>query len=254
MNIKKAITLLGLAACMALTMAQSAAAGSIVYAAPLAEAKAAMNSNTYVTVSSVYVSTWLQSYYVFTPKNITPTEGFIIYPGALIDARAYAVLAQALAQQGILVCIVPMPLNLAILDPNRANKPIAKYPGIQTWVISGHSLGGAMACKYAKNNLSKIDGLVLLAAYPDSADNLSGTGLPVLSLWATNDGLTTEAEVIASEAMLPGTALFYEITGGNHSYFGYYTPSTAGDGTATITRANQTSQIVSETLYFIDSL
>jgi hypothetical protein len=251
---KKTIVSFTLAAIVALCMVHNASAGSIVYAAPLAEAKAAMNSNTYVTVSSVYVSTWLQSYYVFTPKNITPIEGFIIYPGALIDARAYAVLAQALAKQGILVCIVPMPLNLAILDPNRANKPIAKYPGIQSWIISGHSLGGAMACKYAKNNLSKIDGMVLLAAYPDSADNLSGTSLPVLSLWATNDGLTTEAEVIASEALLPGTTLFYEIIGGNHSQFGYYTPNSSGDGTATITRANQTNQIVSETLDFINSL
>jgi hypothetical protein len=111
-----------------------------------------------------------------------------------------------------------------------------------------------MACKYAKNNLSKIDGMVLLAAYPDSADNLSGTSLPVLSLWATNDGLTTEDEVIASEALLPAATDFYEIIGGNHSYFGYYTPNTIGDGTANITRAAQTSQIVSETIAFFDSL
>jgi pimeloyl-ACP methyl ester carboxylesterase len=251
---KKAIALFIMAACMALTLAQSASAGSIVYAAPLAEAKAAMNSNTYVTVSSVYVGAWLQSYYVFIPKNITPTEGLIIYPGALVDSRAYAVLAQAFAKQGILVAIVPMPLNLAILDPNRANKPIAKYTGIQTWVISGHSLGGAMACKYAKNNLSKIDGMLLLAAYPDSADNLSGTSLPVLSLWATNDGLTTEAEVMASAALLPAATDFYEIIGGNHSQFGYYTPNSSGDGKATITRAQQTSEIVAETLAFFDSL
>ena len=251
---KKVLISFVLAALVALTLAQNASAGSIVYAAPLAEAKAAMNSSTHVTVSSVYVSAWLQSYYVFTPKNVTPTEGFIIYPGALIDPKAYAVLAQAVAKQGILVCIVPMPLNLAIIDPNRADKPIAKYSNIQTWVISGHSLGGAMACKYAKSHLSKIDGLVLLAAYPDSADNLSGTSLPVLSIWATNDGLTTEAEIIASESLLPADTAFYEIIGGNHSQFGYYTPSSSGDGTATITRADQTSQIVAETIDFINLL
>jgi hypothetical protein len=251
---KKAIALCILIACMALTMAQSASAGSIVYAKPLAEATAAMNSTALVDVSKVYVSTWLDSYYVFKPKTVTATEGLVIYPGALIDPRAYAVIAQGIAQQGILVAIVPMPLNLAIMGYDRANKPIAKFTGIQTWVISGHSLGGAMACKYAKNHLSAIDGMVLFAAYPDSADRLDGTSLPVLSLYATNDGLTTLAEVASSKAMLPAGADYYEIAGGNHSYFGYYTPSSSGDGAATITRAAQTSQIIAETVAFFDSL
>jgi hypothetical protein len=251
---KKAIALFILASCMALTMAQSASAGSILYAKPLAEATAAMNSTALVEVSKIYVSSWIDSYYVFKPKTVTATEGLIIYPGAMIDPRAYAVTAQAVAQQGILVAIVPMPLNLAIMGYDRANKPIEKFTGIQTWVISGHSLGGAMACKYAVNHLDKIDGMVLFAAYPDSADRLDGTSLPVLSLYATNDGLTTLAEVESSKAMLPADTDYYEIMGGNHSYFGYYTPGSTGDGTATITRADQTSQIVNETVDFIDSL
>jgi len=251
---KKAIALFILVSCMALTMATSASAGSILYAKPLAEATAAMNDTALVDVSSVYVSSWLASYYVFNPKTVTATEGLIIYPGAMIDARAYAVIAQAIAQQGILVAIIPMPLNLAIMGYDRANKPIAKFTGIQTWTISGHSLGGAMACKYAVNHLDKVDGMVLFAAYPDSADRLDGTSLPVLSLYATNDGLTSLADIESSRAMLPADADFYEIVGGNHSYFGYYTPSSSGDGTATITRAGQTSQIVNETVDFIDAL
>lgn len=251
---KKAFVLCLMAACMTLTLAQSAQAGSIVYAAPLSEAKAAMNDTALVDVSSVFVWAWMDSYFVFKPKTVTPTEGLIIYPGALIDPRAYAVIAQKVAEEGILVAIVPMPLNLAIMGYDRANKPIDKFSGIHTWVISGHSLGGAMACKYAKNHLSAIDGMVLFAAYPDSADRLDGTSLPVLSIWASNDGLTTASEVEASEAMLPANTDFYEILGGNHSYFGYYTPSSTGDGTATITRANQTGQIVTETVDFIDSL
>ncbi|MBN2107308.1 MAG: alpha/beta hydrolase [Deltaproteobacteria bacterium] len=251
---KKAIALFILVACMALTMAQSASAGSILYAKPLAEATAAMNDTALVDVSSVYVSSWLASYYVFKPKTVTATEGLIIYPGAMIDSRAYAVIAQAIAQQGILVAIIPMPLNLAILGYDRANKPIEKFTGIQTWTISGHSLGGAMACKYAVNHLDKVDGMVLFAAYPDSADRLDGTSLPVLSLYATNDGLTSLDDIESSRAMLPADADFYEIVGGNHSYFGYYTPSSSGDGTATITRADQTSQIVNETVNFINAL
>jgi hypothetical protein len=251
---KKAIALVILAACMALTLTQSAQAGSIVYAAPLAEAKAAMSSNSLVAVSSVYEWTWLDSYYVFTPKTVTPTRGLVIYPGALIDPRAYAVLAQAVAKQGILVAIVPMPLNLAIMGYDRANKPIDKFSGIQTWVITGHSLGGAMACKYAVNHLNKVDGMVLLAAYPDSADRLDGTSLPVLSIWAQNDGLSTAAKIAQYKPLLPADTDYYEIMGGVHSYFGYYTPSSLGDGTPTISRTQQTSQIVAETVDFIDSL
>ncbi len=251
----KKILAIMVVACMALfSGVGKASAGSIIYAAPLSEAKAAMSSNSLVEVSSVYEWSWLDSYYVFKPKTVTATEGLIIYPGALIDPRAYAVTAQAIAQQGILVAIVPMPLNLAIMGYDRANKPIAKFTGIQTWVISGHSLGGAMACKYAKNHLDKVDGMVLFAAYPDSADRLDGTTLPVLSLYATNDGLTTLAEVQSSKAMLPADTDYYEIVGGNHSYFGYYTPSSTGDGTATISRSQQTGQIVAETLDFFDSL
>jgi len=172
----------------------------------------------------------------------------------MIDPRAYAVTAQAVAQQGILVVIVPMPLNLAILGSGRASTPIAKFTGISTWVISGHSLGGAMACTYAKGNLDKIDGMVLFAAYPDTSDSLAATTLPVLSIWAQNDGLSTAAKIAQYKYLLPADTDYYEIMGGIHSYFGYYTPNSLGDGTATITRAAQTSQIVAETVDFIDSL
>jgi len=37
-----------------------------------------------------------------------------------VDPRAYAPAARALAEEGYLVVIVPMPLNLAVLAPGRA--------------------------------------------------------------------------------------------------------------------------------------
>ena len=111
-----------------------------------------------------------------------------------------------------------------------------------------------MACTYAKGNLDKIDGMVLFAAYPDTSDSLAATTLPVLSIWAQNDGLSTAAKIAQYKYLLPADTDYYEIMGGIHSYFGYYTPNSLGDGTATLTRAAQTSQIVAETVDFIDSL
>ena len=135
------------------------------------------------------------------PRIITPTEGLIIYPGALIDSRAYAVLAQAVAKQGILVAIVPMPLNLAILDPNRASKPIAKVYrhsdlGYQR-PLAGRRHGVHICQKEFKQNRRHGAPGSVSSRAPTA---LPATTLPVLSLWATNDGLTTEDEVIASEA------------------------------------------------------
>ncbi|MBQ3422862.1 MAG: alpha/beta hydrolase, partial [Romboutsia sp.] len=36
----------------------------------------------------------------FTPKQTNPTKGLILYPGAKVDAKAYAPLARAVAENG----------------------------------------------------------------------------------------------------------------------------------------------------------
>ena len=75
-----------------------------------------------------------------------------------------------------------MPLSLAVLAPNRADKVIAAHPEIERWVIAGHSLGGAMACTYLDSHPGAADALALLAAYATSSDDLSGDELRVVSL------------------------------------------------------------------------
>ena len=52
-------------------------------ASPEPEALAAMESTTDVEVTT---GDWL----VFAPRDAEPTTGFIIYPGGLVDPRAYA--------------------------------------------------------------------------------------------------------------------------------------------------------------------
>jgi pimeloyl-ACP methyl ester carboxylesterase len=152
-----------------------------------------------------------------------------------------------LAQEGYLVVIAPMPLNLAILAPDRAADVMTAFPEIDRWAVGGHSLGGAMAARFAYQNPDTVQGLVLWAAYPASTDDLSGLPVAVTSIYGTRDGLTTGAKITASRALLPGDTRWVVIEGGNHAQFGWYGPQ-PGDGTATVSREEQQRQIVAATL------
>jgi len=224
-----------------------AAGGFYVWASdalgPMPEAMLALESTTTVQVET---EPWL----IFKPVGYEPTTGYIFYPGGKVDPRSYAPMAQAIAEQGYLVVIPPMPLNLAVLSPGEAADVIAAYPEIETWVIGGHSLGGSMAANYAKKHPDQISGLVLLASYPANSDDLSQSDLMVLSMYGTNDLVADYEKIEASKALLPPDTQFIPIEGGNHAGFGWYGPQ-AGDGEATISREEQQAQVVQATVDFL---
>jgi predicted esterase len=226
------------------------AAGFVVWgetpAQPMPEALAALRSDTQVSVTS---NQWL----VFTPTASTPTTGFIFYPGGRVDYRAYAPAARQIAAQGYLVIIVRMPLNLAVLNANAAQKVLSSYPQIQHWAIGGHSLGGAMAANFAINHLGLVQGLALWAAYPASSDDLSSSTLNVVSIFGSQDGLATGEKIDSSRALLPASTTWVQITGGNHAQFGWY-GNQAGDNPASISRSDQQAQVVAATLGMLESL
>ncbi len=195
------------------------------------------------------VNGWL----VFTPQNMVTETGLIFYPGGRVDPRAYAPHAQAIAKEGFLVIVVPMPLNFAFLGLNQASEVIQRFPAIQTWAIGGHSLGGAMAAQFAEVHPETIDGLVFWAAYPAGSNDLTDNNLDVISIYATRDGLATETEITASRTQLPEDTTFVEITGGNHAGFGWYGPQ-SGDGAAEISQEQQQALVVSATTQFLGSL
>lgn len=227
-----------------------ALAGFIIWAStpagPMPEALPALESGAEVQVEA---EPWL----VFRPLAGNPTVGLVLYPGGRVDLRSYAPAAQALAREGYLVVIVPMPLNLAVFAPDEAAEVIAAFPEIDRWAVGGHSLGGAMAARFAYQNPEAVQGLVLWAAYPASTDDLSGYPLAVTSIYATMDGLATEDKIAASRPLLPDTTRWVAIEGGNHAQFGWYGLQ-SGDGTATITRDEQQRQIVAATLELLSSL
>lgn len=216
-----------------------AGAGFAVWAlnppAPMAEAMAAIRPGDDVRVDA---GSWLS----FQPVEGPARSGLILYPGGRVDPRAYAPLARLIAMQGHLVVIPPMPLNMAVFAPERAAAMMKAYPEVQRWVVGGHSLGGAMAARYALRHPDQVAGLLLLAAYPASSDDLSRRDLPVLVVSGSEDGLATPAKIEAARPLLPSDARWLVITGGNHAQFGWYGPQ-AGDRPATLSREEQQAQV-----------
>lgn len=190
---------------------------------------------------------------VFQPIDSEPSTGLIFYPGGRVDPRAYAPHAREIAGQGFTVVIVPMPLNLAFFGLNRADKVIAAFPDVETWALGGHSLGGAMAAEYLRANPEQVSGLVLWAAYPGGNNDLSSVDLPILSVYASLDGLATLEDIAGSRARLPLSTTFVEISGGNHAGFGWYGPQN-GDGQATLSKPKQQDLIVQATVTYLASL
>jgi dienelactone hydrolase len=224
--------------------------GFVVWAqtppSPMQEAFDALESDDTVTVIS---SQWL----VFEPKVTNSSVGFIFYPGGRVDFRSYAPYAHAIASQGFLTVIAPMPFNLAVFDSNVANRIIASYSNVTSWVVGGHSLGGTMAAQYVYDNPSKIKGLILWAAYPQSGTDLSSYSIEVLTVHGTNDGLVSAEQIADSLKRLPFDTVRLEITGGNHAQFGWY-GTQSGDGLATITREQQQNHTVTAVIQLLNKL
>jgi pimeloyl-ACP methyl ester carboxylesterase len=227
-----------------------AAGGFVVWAemtpSPMPEALAALQSDSQVEVTT---DRWL----IFRPVNQQPSTGLILYPGGRVDSRSYAPTARAIAADGYLVVIVPMPLNLAVFGADKASEVISAFPKIGHWAVGGHSLGGAMAARFAHGHASELEGLVLWAAYPDASNDLSTSDLAVTSVYGTLDGLATQEKIASSRSLLPQETQWVTIEGGNHAQFGWYGPQ-SGDNPATISREAQQQQIVEATIRLLGYL
>lgn len=228
----------------------SALVGALVYfGSPsgevMPEALAALESSDSVHVSR---GNWL----TFTPAAQQPSVGFIFYPGGRVAAEAYAPLGRDLAEAGYLTVITPMPLHLAILNVDAARAVINAHAQIERWVIGGHSLGGAMAARYAHGNPLQIAGLAIMAAYPEAQSDFSQRDLAVASIYGELDGLATATEVEASFSLLPADAIKVRIAGGNHAQFGWYGAQT-GDDTAQISHQQQHQQVVQAVIRLLEA-
>jgi hypothetical protein len=192
-------------------------------------------------------------YIIFKPLNKTPDTALIFYPGGKVSPEAYGPICSKIATQGYMVVIVPMPLNLAILSPNRAEEIIKDHPGIKNWAIGGHSLGGVMAAAFAKKHTNEIKALALYASYPQSKDNFSETKLKVLSIWGSEDGCADISKITAAQNLVPKDSIFKEISGGNHAQFGNY-GFQKGDNEAKISALDQQNMAVQYTVNLLSEI
>ena len=179
--------------------------------------------------------------------------GYVIYyPGGLVRPEAYSYLASQLAKAGVETWVVPMPLNLAVLGISRAEQALGLIEGSPV-VIGGHSLGGAMAARFAREHEGELDGVFFHGSYPDEGGRLDGTSLSVLSI------LMEEDMVLSSDSYEEGLGYMPEafreecIEGGNHASFGDYGPQ-RGDGEASISHEEAVEQIVDLTVDWLETL
>ncbi len=184
--------------------------------------------------------------FTFEPQN--PVAGIIFYPGGKVQAEAYAPLMQTLAENGVLSVLVTMPANLAVLDMNAAEGICEEHPEIEKWYMAGHSLGGSMASSFIAENSDDFDGIILLASY--STADLSNSGVEVLSVYGTNDGVLNFEKYEECKSNLPKNYEEFVIDGGCHAYFGNYGEQ-EGDKKATITRDEQIKITVEKIIEFI---
>ena len=213
--------------------------------AAMPEAQNALQSDSQVQVSN---NDWITFLSVENRMDV----GVILYPGGHVDPVAYTPLARGIAAAGFPVIMPRMPLNLAVFDINAADEIMARYPEIETWVIGGHSLGGAMAAEYVSGHETAVRGLFLWASYSAENTDLSRfTNLKVLSIFGSEDG--DVAGIHASRDRLPLDTSWVEMAGANHAQFGYYGEQ-PGDGTATISREAQQEIILENTLTFLNEI
>ena len=131
---------------------------------------------------------------------------------------------------------------MAFLGKNKAEDIINSY-AYESWYMSGHSLGGAMAADYAAEHLEMLDGLVLLAAYPTK--ELKADDFSALCLYGSEDGVLNMEKVEKGREYMPSAYVEVCINGGNHAQFGNY-GNQKGDKTAAISRIEQQEQTIKE--------
>jgi len=229
-----------------LVLLAAAAAGLLIWSAsstyPAGKtAAAALQSSDTVTVTR---DRWI----VFSPAEPTG-QGLVFYPGGLVEPEAYAPVLRELAEQGVLVVITPMPLNLAVFNTGAADEVMAAYPEISSWVLAGHSLGGAMASVYAAQHADDLAGLALWDSYPPDSSDLSHSSLAVLSIYGTTGGVPNTDGFDSKRHLLPADTVYVPIEGASHAQFGDYGPQ-KGDVLPSISAAQQHALVVEHMLQF----
>ncbi len=175
---------------------------------------------------------------ILSPSYPSDTA-IIFYPGAKVEAEAYLPLLDQIRQTGVTCILVHMPFHMAIFDSNAAEDVISEFPDIEHWYMAGHSMGGAMASKFAADHPDEVDGLILMGAY-------------IYGDYPDEKALTIYGSLNQSvEDHIDYTENIVEIEGGNHAQFGNYGLQ-KGDPPGEISAEEQQAQTVTAIEAFIN--
>jgi pimeloyl-ACP methyl ester carboxylesterase len=153
-------------------------------------------------------------------------------------------MVRPIAEAGYAVFVVKLPYRFAPLQSHkqtavdRAIGVIGAHPEISHWVISGHSLGGALTCQVAESDSKAFSAMVLVGTTHPKLNDLSSLTMRITKVYASNDGVAPKEKVLANKRLLPKDTQWVEIKGGNHSQFGHYGHQLF-DGSPTISRETQ---------------
>lgn len=177
----------------------------------------------------------------------------LFYPGGMVQPKAYVPLASQLATEGYDVHIIKMPFRMAnqghelilelfdLNDPNR------------TYYLGGHSQGAKMAAQFTYEYPTLIDALFLLGTSHPRDIDMSQMNIPTIKIYAEHDGLASVPEVMENKDKMPSGSNLTEITGANHSQFGYF-GSMIMDESADISREQQHEETVKIVAEFLEGV
>ena len=192
----------------------------------------------------------------FLPAHEAGGAGLIFLPGGGIDPYAYAPLLRSVADSGHAAVIVKVPWRSAPTDGTRAilwrriASVVASGGAGKTWVLGGHSRGAVFALTYVTEHPRQLAGLALIGTTHPRDIDLYKSKIPILKIVATRDCVASLERVMANARLLPPSAQWVRIEGGNHRQFGYYGYQ-LGDCGATISRESQQGQTAAALVRFL---
>lgn len=198
--------------------------------------------DTFVTTPSLQV-TESDSYVRFQPQPPL-SSGLLLIPGCPADPHAYAPLARAVAERGIISVVVKVPYRCAPWPPHQAELRRRVTGVIDTcfdcaWTLAGHSRGARHALELARAlPRGRVRSLVLMGSTHPRDESYADLPMPVLKILGSEDGVAPLAESLARRALLPPATRWEVIDGANHAQFGYYGYQ-LWDQPATISRERQ---------------
>jgi poly(3-hydroxybutyrate) depolymerase len=183
-------------------------------------------------------------YWLFAPVARGTTAAMVFIPGASVEPTAYAPLARDVARSGYKTYVLKLPPPSGPLDAHKASgvakakAVISADRSVQRWLVAGHSLGGAIAAQFVRENPDLVAGYVLIGTTHPTVVDLSSFDLDATKVVATEDPIASEAKSRNNAQLLPKTTRWVRVEGGNHSQFAWYERQ-QGDGAATISRDRQ---------------